>query len=299
MHHPEPAARRLAVPAPVLVLAGMFSVQSGAAVARGLIHQVGAVTAVAIRLDIAAVVMLAILRPAVRGRTRRAWLSVGRLALSICLMNGFYYAAIGRLPLGIATTVEFLGPLTLAVVASRRPRDVVAVLVALAGVLAVSGVIGTDVARLDTLGMAFALVAGVGWAGYILASRDAGRQFLQLDGLAFALAAAGVVMTPLALVIGPAGGVGPEQLAAGAVVAVMSSVIPYSLQMVALRSVEPRVFGILLSLEPGVAALVGFVLLGQALVPLELVGIGLVVAASAMVLAAQRVEPAVVLAEAV
>ncbi len=282
-------ARRLAaVPAPVLVLAGIISVQLGGALAAGLVRQVGSLIAVALRMDIAALVLIALTRPSVRGRTREAWSAAALLGLTLGVMNLCFYSAIARLPLGVVVTIEFLGPLGLAAAISRRPRDFVAVVAALAGVVMVSGVLRTDVAGLDVLGLALAAAAGACWAGYILTMRSVGRLWRQLDGLAVAMVIAAAMITPFAIAEALGTPVSPAQLAVGATIAILSSVLPYSLELVALRRIDTRVFGILLSLDPAVAALAGLLILGEALRPLEVGGMALVILASALVLVTQQ-----------
>ncbi len=285
------------VPATVLVLGAILSVQVGAAVAITLIRDFGPLLTVTIRLDVAAVLLLLVARPSLRGRSRRDWGAVLALGLSLALMNVCFYTAIGRLPLGVVVTVEFLGPLGVAAAGSRRPRDILAVLVALVGVVAVSGALTIEPASLDLLGLAFTIAAGAGWAAYIVATRSVGGRWRQLDGLAMAMVIAAVLVTPLGMAASHGVVPGGGQLAAGAAVGVLSSVVPYSLELLALRRIATNVFGILLSLEPAVSALVGFALLGQALVGLQVAGMGLVILASALVLTAQTVPPEVAAAE--
>jgi inner membrane transporter RhtA len=285
------------VPAPLLVLGAILSVQVGAAVAAGLIRDLGPLVTVTIRLDVAALVLLAVARPSLRGRSRRDWGAMTLLGLSLVVMNVTFYNAIARLPLGVVTTIEFLGPLGLAAAASRRPRDLVAAGVALAGVVAVSGALTASWASLDLVGIAFALGAGASWAAYILATRAVGSRWRQLDGLAAAMGLAALIITPFGIGAAQGVAIAASQLVAGAAVGVMSSVVPYSLELLALRRIDTRAFGILLSLEPAVAALAGLVLLGQSLQPSQVVGMGLVVAASALVLAAQGAPPEVEAAE--
>jgi inner membrane transporter RhtA len=289
---PTSAAQR--IPAPALVLLAIFSVQFGAAVAAGLIRELGAIVTVAIRLDIAALILAVIARPSLRGRSAADWRAAAILAASVVVMNVAFYNAIARIPLGIVTTIEFIGPLGLAAASSRRPRDLIAVAVALAGVVAVSGVLDTSLQGLDAVGLVFTAIASCGWVSYILATRSIGKRFRQVDGLAFAMIGAAALVTPLGLAAGVSSGVDLQawQVAAGGSVGLLSTVIPYSLELVALRRIDTRVFGILLSLEPAVAALAGLILLGQALTGLEVGGMALVVVASAIVMADQRAAPA-------
>lgn len=282
------AAIPAAVPAPILVLAGIVSVQFGGALAAVIVRQLGSVIAVTMRMDVAALILLAAVRPTVRGRSRRAWAAAALLGLSLAVMNLSFYSALARLPIGVVVTIEFIGPLGLAAAISRRPRDFAAVAMALLGVVAVSGVIGTDWGSLDVLGLVLAAVAGACWAGYILATRAVGRLWEQLDGLSVAMVVGALLLTPFAAVAALSTPISDAQLAIGAAVAILSSVIPYSLELVALRRIDTRVFGILLSLDPAVAAVAGFLILGEALGALELVGMGLVIAASVLVMVSAR-----------
>ncbi len=286
-----------ALPAPLLVLSSIVSVQVGAAVASGLIREVGPLVTVGIRLGVAAVVMLLLARPGVRGRSRGDWLVVLALGLSLGAMNVCFYGALGRMPLGIVTTIEFLGPLGLAAALSRKPAHLVAVVLALAGVVAVSGALQGGMAALDLVGLVLTAGAGAGWVCYILATRAVGARWRQLDGLALAMLIGAVFVAPATGASWSGAAVTLGVLVAGAGVAVLSSVVPYSLELLALRRLDTRVFGVLLSLEPAVAATAGFVLLGERLEPVQIAGIGLVVAASAIVMREQAGEPAVEAAE--
>jgi inner membrane transporter RhtA len=297
---PQGAARRpiaAAVPAPLLVLGGIVSVQVGAAVASGLIREVGPLVTVGIRLAVAALLLLLLARPGVRGRSRRDWLVVLALGLSLGAMNMCFYGALGRMPLGIVTTIEFLGPLGLAAALSRKPAHFAAVLLALAGVVAVSGALEGGIASVDGVGLLLTAGAGVGWACYILAARAVGARWRQLDGLALAMVIGAVLVAPAAAASWGGAAVTAGVVLAGAGVAVLSSVVPYSLELHALRRLDTRVFGVLLSLEPALAALAGFVILQQRLSPLEIAGIGLVVVASTLVMREQALEPAAEVAE--
>jgi inner membrane transporter RhtA len=297
---PVPDERRslgATVPAPLLVLGGIVSVQVGAAVASGLIREVGPMVTVGIRLAVAAALLLLIARPGVRGRTRSDWLVVLGLGVSLGAMNVCFYGALGRLPLGIVTTIEFLGPLGLAAALSRKPSHLAAVLLAFAGVVAVSGVVEGGIGSVDGVGLLLSVAAGVGWACYILAARAVGARWRQLDGLALAMVVGAVLVAPAAAASWGGAEVTAAIALAAAGVAVLSSVVPYSLEQVALRRLDTRVFGVLLSLEPALAALAGFVILGQRLSPIEIAGIGLVVVASTLVMREQTLEPAAEVAE--
>ena len=266
-------------PGVALVLGAIVSVQVGAALAATLFDDLDASAVAALRLAFAAVVLLAVWRPRPsaygRGDLRLA------VVFGLCLgaMNLTFYEAIERIDLGIAVTLEFLGPLGVAVAGSRSRSDVLWVLLAAAGVLLLGNPGGADAP--DAAGVAFALLAAVFWAAYIVLSARAGARFAGGEGLALAMAVGVLVPLGPGLVTGGEDLLDGEVLLIGAGVALLSSVIPYSLETEALRRMPKRVFGVLMSLEPGVAALAGLVVLGQALASREVVAIALVVAASA------------------
>ena len=274
-----------------LVIIGILSVQVGAAVAKGLFDEISPTAMVWLRLATSAIVLLALTRPRFGGRSRRDWMVVIGFGLSLGTMNWAIYQSFARIPLGIAVTIEFIGPLTLAVLGFRRAGDVLWVLLAAAGVV----LLGFEPAGLDPAGVAYALLAGAAWAAYILLSAGTGRRWPGLDGLAVASLIAAVVMTVPALATGGATLFEPRVLLIGAIVGLLSSVIPYSAELVALRSLRPAVFGILMSLEPAAAALAAIVVLDEFLSPLQWLAIVCVVAASVGATrsgaAAEQVEP--------
>lgn len=259
-----------------LVLVGIVSVQIGAAVAKGLFGRIDPTAMVWLRLATSALVLVALARPAWRGRSRRDWLVVIGFGVSLGTMNWAIYQSFARIPLGLAVTIEFIGPLTLAVLGSRRPRDLLWVLLAAAGV----ALLGAEPADLDLAGVLFALLAGAAWAAYILLSAGTGRRWPGLDGLAVASVVATALLALPAALAGGTVLLDPTVLALGAAVGLLSSVIPYSCELVALRSIRPSVFGILMSLEPAAAALAAIVVLGELLGPLQWLAVGCVVAAS-------------------
>jgi inner membrane transporter RhtA len=272
------------VPAPLLVLAAIISVQFGGAMAATLIPLVGVFGSVTLRLTIAAAILLVVARPRVRGRTTGDWLVVGAFGAILALMNLFFYGALARIPIGVTVTVEFIGPLVLATVLSHRRRDLLAVAGAAVGVVLISGITKTPLAEIDLAGLGLALAAGAAWAGYIVFSSRTGARFAQLDGLAIAMSIAAVLVAPVGLATAGSALWTPEALWRGATIAVLSSVLPYSLELIALRRLAAHVFGILLSLEPAVAALAGLFVLGQKLSASQLLGMACVVAASGLVM---------------
>ena len=258
------------------MLVGILSVQFGAGVAKSLFDEVSPTLIVWLRLVTSAVVLVVLARPALRRRTPRDWLVVVGFGASLGVMNWAIYQSFARIPLGIAVTVEFVGPLTLAVLGSRRPRDLLWVALAAVGV----GLLGLERGHVTVAGVLFALLAGAAWATYILLSARTGRRWPGLDGLAVASVVATLLLTPAALGSGGSDLADGRILLLGAAVGLLSSVIPYSCELVALRSLPPAVFSILMSLEPAAAALAGIVVLGEFLAPVQWMAMACVVAAS-------------------
>jgi inner membrane transporter RhtA len=267
------------VPPTLLVLAAVASVQFGAALAKTLFDELGAGGTVFVRVLFAALVLALIWRPRLAGHERREIRLAVVFGLVLAAMNLCFYAAIDRIPLGIAVTLEFVGPLGVAVFGSRQPLDLLWVGLAAAGILLLSDPGGAG--RLDGLGVALALTAGGLWAAYILLSARVGRVFPGGAGLALAMLVATVPLAPVGIAQAGADLLVPWILLVGAAVGVLSSAIPYTLELEALRRLPVGVFGVLMSLEPAVAALAGFVVLGEKLATREVAAILLVVAASA------------------
>jgi inner membrane transporter RhtA len=295
-----------ATPPAVLVLTGIVSVQVGAGLAARLFSQVPPAAVTGLRLWTAAVLLAVLgargLRREITGLIRRrAWTDaavVVAFGLTLAVMNYSIYQAFARIPLGVAVTVEFLGPLAVAVAASRRALDLVWVALAGAGVAllsraggpapaagghsgAGSAAAGHGLAGLNLAGLLFALAAAVSWAIYILLSAATGRRFPGSSGLTVAMAVAALAVTPSGLLAGGRSLLRPAVLGTGAAIGLLSSIIPYSLELETLRRVPAKVFGIWMSLEPAVAALVGLVMLGQSLRLAEWAAIGCVTVASA------------------
>jgi inner membrane transporter RhtA len=264
-------------PSTGLVLAGIASVQFGSALAATLFATVGAGGAVFLRLAWATVVLWAVWRPRVRTHSARQLRLAVTFGVVLGVMNIAFYQAIARIPLGIAVAIEFLGPLTVAVVGSRRRLDLAWVGLAALGVLALTR---GSAHGLDAAGVLLALLAGAAWAAYILCNARMGREFADGSGLALAMAVACALSVPVGIADGGGQILTAHALLVGAAVGLLSSVIPYTVEMEALRRIAPGRFGVLMSLEPALAALAGFLVVGQALTTRELVGIGLVVMAS-------------------
>ncbi len=275
-----------------LVMVGVISVQLGSAVATTVFDELGPGGAVFLRTLFAAAVLLAIWRPTaslLRGSTLRDVVAFG---VVLAAMNCFFFLALDRLPLGIAVTLEFAGPLAVAIASSRRPLDALWVALAAAGVLLLAPGIGDG---LDPLGVVFALTAGGFWGAYILVSSRIGRGQAGRPGLATAMGLATIILLPIGIADGGAELLDPRLLALGVVIAMLSSAIPYLAEMEALTRLPAGTFGVLLSIEPALAALVGYIALDQGLLTREVVAVGLVVAASA---GALSTEPAMETAEA-
>jgi inner membrane transporter RhtA len=266
------------IPPTLLVLVAVSSVQFGAALAKTVFDEAGPAGTVFLRVLFAAIVLTAIWRPALRGRTRADWRLIALFGLSLGGMNLAYYEALDRIPLAITVTIEFVGPLGVAIAGSRRPLDLAWVVLAAGGILLLSDFGSAD---LDPVGVVLALVAGCFWAAYILLSVRVGNAFPGATGLALAMVAASVMLAPVGVADAGSALLTPEVLAAAAGAAILSSAIPYTLEMEALRRMPAGVFGVMMSIEPAVAALAGFIVLDEGLATRELVAILLVVAASA------------------
>ncbi len=259
-----------------LVLTGIVSVQLGAAISKHLFDEVSPTALVWLRLLFSALILLAVVRPRLAGHTRQDWAVVLVFGTALAGMNWAIYEAFSRIPLGLAVTVEFLGPLSVALVASRRISDVLWVLLGGMGV----GLLGIERGAVTVSGVAFALLAGAMWAAYIPLSAATGRRWSGLTGLAVASCVGAVGLAPFAVASGGGALLEPRVLGVGLLVAVLSSVIPYSCELVALRTMAPRVFGVLMSLDPAAAALAGLLVLHELLGVLQWTAVACVVVAS-------------------
>ncbi|GAB3298211.1 EamA family transporter [Pseudoclavibacter terrae] len=269
------------MPAVAMILASCISLQFGAALAMQLFPELGSWGVTTLRLLLAAGVLLLVARPRILSWSRRQWMHVLLFGVAIAGMNGFFFASLALIPLGPAVAIEFIGPLTLAAVLSRKPQHLAWVGLALVG-MALLGVESFDSGEpLDPLGVLFTLIAGGFWAGYILIGARVGAWVPGTGGLAVAFAVAGVLTMPLGFGGVAAAVAAPWLLLLALGTAMLSSVVPYSLEFAALRRVPKHVFGVLLSLEPVMAALSGWLLLGQDVGLLAIIAIFLVVAASA------------------
>jgi inner membrane transporter RhtA len=257
-----------------MVVAAAVSPQVGAAFAVTLFDELGPAGAAFLRLGFAAIILWAIWRPRLTGDLRLA----GAFGVALGLMNWSFYESIDRIPLGVAVTIEFAGPLLVAVIGSRRPLDGVWIALAAAGIFVL---VDPGGGALDAAGVGFALAAAVCWASYIYLSKRTGAAFEGGSGLALAMAVGAVIVLPAGVIQAEGALAQPDLLGAALVVALASSVLPYSLELEALRRLPEAVFGVLMSLDPAVAALAGFVVLDQDLGARELVAIAMVIVASA------------------
>jgi inner membrane transporter RhtA len=264
-------------PSGVLVIGAIASVQFGSSLAATLFQRLGPGGTVLLRLATAALVLLALWRPRLRGRSRSELLLAAGFGLVLAGMNLSFYEAIDRIPLGIAVAIEFIGPLAVAVGGSRRAVDLLWAVLAAAGILALTrgGVHG-----LDGLGVALALAAGCLWGAYILVNARLGRAFEGSTGLTLAMCVGTIAMLPAGIASGGGHLLEPGSLALGAAVGVLSSAIPYTFEVESLRRIAVPTFGVLMSIEPAMAALAGFLVLGQSLGLRALLGIALVTIAS-------------------
>ena len=249
-----------ALPPTVLIILAIFTTQLGAAIAKGLFQTVGPGGTVFVRVGFAALVLLVLWRPRLGGYARADYAAAVVFGLVLGGMNLAFYSALNRIPLGIAVTLEFVGPLGVAVFGSRRALDLLWVVLAGAGVLLLSPVGGAD---LDVLGASLALTAGGLWAAYILLSARVGRAFPGGSGLVIAMLVAAGMLTPVGLLSGGTELLAPSVLVTGLGVALLSAAIPYSLELAALRRLPAHVFGVMMSLQPAAGALVGLVILNE------------------------------------
>jgi inner membrane transporter RhtA len=275
-------------PAALLVVCSVCITQVGSALAKTLFATLGTRGAVLVRVAFAALMLLAMHRPSLRRTPRRALGLAVTFGVILGAMNWSFYAALSRVPLGVAVTVEFIGPLGVAVLQSRRPRDLLWVALAAGGIALLTPV---GVGGPDPLGVALALLAGVCWALYIVVGARVGRAFSGGTGLSLAMVVAALVLAPGGAVSAAPIVTMPALLVTGIAVAAFSSAIPYTLEMEALRRMPARVFGVLMSLEPAVAALAGFLILGERL-GLRALGAMLLISAASAGVTAEGLETA-------
>lgn len=276
----SPTASRLWFFAVLLVI-GMFSLEFGSAFAAMAIDASSAGVVVTLRMGLAGLILVILLRPRLRGLSGTDWAWLAGLAATMGLMNFFFYLSIDRIPLGAAVTIELVGPLILSAARARRPRALAFTALAFGGVVMLGW---SGLHDLTVAGVACALIAGAFWAGYILTTEGTGRRFSGQTGLALALIVGGIGLAPIGLVTAPAAFIDPRVLALGVIVAVMSSIIPYGIDMAALRVLPAGLFATLTALAPATAAIAGIVVLGQHMSVLSWAGLIVVVTAAGLAL---------------
>jgi inner membrane transporter RhtA len=248
------------LPPTAAVLLSIISVQGGAAIAKGLFPLLGAGGTASVRIGFSALILVLAVRPRLRQLSKVQWRAVVPYGIILGVMNLLFYCALARIPMGLAVTIEFIGPLCLALAGSRRVLDLLWVVLAAAGIAFIAPWTGDGV---DLIGMIFALLAGVCWAIYILLSKRAGAQLPGQLAVTVGMLFAALAVLPFGVIEGNLFSMTPYLLLLGFALAIFSSVLPFSLEMQALRTMPPRTFSILMSLEPAMAALVGLVLLGE------------------------------------
>lgn len=266
-----------AIPPTGLVLLSVSSTQIGAALAKGLFGTLGPAGTASLRVGFAALVLFFVWRPTVKGYSRSAYISCLWFGIALAAMNLCFYVALARIPLGVAVTLEFVGPLGVAIFGSRRLIDVLWVFLAASGIVSLAPLTG---ATFNLFGIVLALMSGACWAAYILFSSRVGRSIPGVNGLALAMAVAALILVPIGMASDGHKLFEPKFLLLGISIAVLSSVIPYSLEIEALRQLPTRVFGLLMSTEPAIAALVGYIFLDERIDLRSLIAIVLITIAT-------------------
>jgi inner membrane transporter RhtA len=284
----ELAAQPLVDPAAGLIVVSAISSQCAAAVAVGVFSRIGAVGTAGGRVGFSAVFLL-LATGFPRGRSRAEWRPIVPLGITLALMNSTFYLALDRLPLGVAVTVEFIGPIVLSVITSRTRRHVAAAALAAIGIALLSeGLSGSN-----AVGLMLAALAGAAWAGYIVLGRRVARSWEGVSGLSAAMLIGAIALVPFAVLDAGGALADPGVLAACAVIGLLGSTIPYALDQMALRRISARAFSVLMSLHPAVGAVVGFLVLDQGLSAQTIAAIALVVVASIVAARSERLpEPA-------
>jgi inner membrane transporter RhtA len=276
---PSPSSvRRFSLPPLPAVLLAIVSVQGGAAIAKGLFPVLGAAGTASVRIGFSALLLLLVVRPRLGQLQRQQWRAVVPYGLALGSMNFLFYCALARIPLGLAVTLEFVGPLVVALAGSRRWSDVIWVLLAGAGIALIAPWSGHGI---DMLGLVFALAAGAAWAVYIVLSQRTAALLPGSVAVTVGMLVAALLILPFGAASGQLSHLTPHWLLLGGLLAVFSSVFPFTLEMQALKSMPTRTFSILMSLEPVAAAVSGWLLLNEQLTHSQWLAVGLIVLASA------------------
>jgi inner membrane transporter RhtA len=265
-----------------MIVGTSVSIQLAAAIAHDLFDRLGPIGVSAMRFALGAAILLAMVRPAIRGRDAATWGAIAAYGASLAALNLTFFQAISRIPMGIAVTFSFIGPLAMALAGSRRRRDVVWALLAGAGVATLGGIDRPG----SVSGVLFAIAAGCAWVGVAYAGRSVGRRTRRLDGLALAIPIAALITVPMG--IGHVGAVDVRSLGIGLVIAVGGLIVPFALELEGLRRLEPRIVAVIYSIDPAIAAVVGFLALGEHLTALQVVALVAVMIASAGATVAAR-----------
>lgn len=276
------AARQRALEGAAMIAGTSLTIQLAAAIAHDLFARLGPAGTSAIRFALGSLILLALVRPAIRGRDAATWRAIAAYGASLAALNVTFFQAISLIPMGVAVTLSFIAPLVMALVASRRRRDLVWALLAAAGVATLGGIDRPG----SVSGVLFAIAAGCAWVGVAYAARSVGRRTLRVDGLALALPIAALITLPLG--IGHAGAVDLRSLAIGLVIAVGGLILPFALELEGLRRLEPRTVAVVYSIDPAIAAVVGLVTLGEQLTTLQYAALVAVTIASAGATAVAR-----------
>jgi len=267
--------RERAVAGAAMIVGTSLSIQLAAAIAHDLFDRLGPAGAAALRFALAAVILLAVVRPAIRGRDAATWGAIAAYGTSLAALNVAFFQAISLIPMGIAVTLAFIGPLTIALVGSRGRRDVVWALLAGAGVATLGGI-----DRPESLpGVLFAIAAGFAWVSVAYAGGSVARRTRRVDGLALAIPIAALITAPLGS--GHAGAVDVRSLTIGLMIAVGGLIIPFALELEGLRRLQPRIVAVIYSIDPAIAAVIGFLALGEHLTTLQVIALVAVMIASA------------------
>jgi inner membrane transporter RhtA len=267
--------RERAVAGAAMIVGTSLSIQLAAAIAHDLFERLSPVGVSAMRFALAAVILLAIVRPSIRGRDPATWRAIAAYGASLAALNLTFFQAISLIPMGIAVTLSFVGPLAIALLGSRRRRDILWALLAGAGVVTLGGIDRPG----SVTGVLFAIAAGGAWLGVAYAGRSVGRRTRSVDGLALAIPIAALISLPLG--IRHTGAIDTRSLALGLVIAVVGLIIPFTLELEGLRRLEPRIVAVIYSIDPAIAAVIGFLALGERLAPLQTVALVAVMVASA------------------
>lgn len=273
----KPAGLINSVPPQIFALLAMVSVQIGASLGKGLFQTIGPLGTTFLRLGFAALLLCLYWRPSLRGLTRKNVMTIVLFGIAIVTMNSAFYASIARIPLGIAVTLEFVGPLGVALLQSRRLKDLIWAAIATIGILLLAPIGSTNI---DMYGVGLALLAGVFWGLYIILNVHIGRDFSGGTGLSLSMIVAAILIAPLGISSGGSAMFAPHSLFLGFAVSILSTVIPFSLELEALRRLPSRLFGIFMSVEPAMAALAGFILLGEVINMRSIIAIGFIMTAS-------------------